>query len=49
MTWAVNVRVMTIRRLVFHVRRVDRDTTRFFWLRRINLIVRLRFAAKFRL
>jgi hypothetical protein len=27
MTWAVNVRVVTIRRLVFHVRRVDRDAT----------------------
>src|SRR3984957_10371671 len=43
---AVNVRVVTRCRFVLDVRRVDRDTTRLFFRRRIDLVIRLRFAAE---
>ena len=45
-TRAVNVRVVTVRRLVFDVRGVDRDAARLLFRRRVNLVVGLRLAAK---
>ena len=43
---AVNVRVVTVFRLVLDVRRVNRNAASLFFRRRINLIVRLGFAAE---
>jgi hypothetical protein len=45
-TRAVNVCVVTRGRFVFDVRGIDRDTTRLFFRRCVNLVVRLRFATK---
>ena len=41
MSRAVHVRVMALRRLVFHVRRRNRDAARPFFRRLVNLVVRL--------
>jgi hypothetical protein len=41
---AVNVRVVTRCRFVLNVRRVDRNATCLFFRRRIDLVIRLRFA-----
>ena len=41
MARAVHVRVVTVRRLVLHVRRVDRDPARLLFRRLVNLVVRL--------
>ena len=43
---AVDVRVVAVRRLVLHVRRVDRDPARLLFRRRVDLVVRLRLAAE---
>ncbi len=43
---AVHVRVVALRRLVLHVRRVDRDPARLFLRRRVDLVVGLRLAAE---
>jgi hypothetical protein len=43
---AVDVRVVAILRLVLDVRGVDRDATRLFFGRRVDLVVRLGFAAE---
>ena len=42
---AIHVRVVTVRRLVFHVRRVDRNPARLLFRRRINIRVRHRLRA----
>ena len=34
--------IVTVRRLIFDVRRVDRDAARFFFRRRVNIFVLLR-------
>ena len=43
---AVDVRVVTVGRLVLDVRRVDRDAARLLFRRRVDLVVRLRLAAE---
>src|SRR6478609_392376 len=43
---AIHVRVVTLRRLVFHVRGVDRDPPRLLLRRVVDLVVRLRLAAE---
>ena len=43
---AVHVRVVALRRLVLHVRRVDRDPARLLLRRRVDLLVGLRLAAE---
>src|SRR5574343_1501831 len=45
-TRAVHVRVVTVGRLVFHVRGVDRDAARLLFGRRVDLVVRLGFATE---
>jgi hypothetical protein len=45
-TRAVNVRVVTVLRLVLHVRRVDRDAARLLFRRRVDLVVTLGFATE---
>jgi hypothetical protein len=45
-TRAVNVRVVTLGRLVLDVRGVDRDAARLLFRRRVNLVVGLRLATK---
>ena len=47
MAWAVDVRVVAIRGLVFDVGGVDRDAARFFFRRCVDLVVGLGFAAEF--
>ena len=47
-TRAINVRVVTVLRLVLHVRRVDRDPACLLFRRRIDLVVLLRLAAELR-
>ena len=44
---AVNVRIVTVRRLVFHMRRIDRYSSRLFFRCRINLVIGLRLSTKF--
>ncbi len=46
-TGAVHVRIVTVGRLVFHVRRVNRNATCFFFWRCINLVVGLGLTTKF--
>ena len=43
---AVHVRVVAVRRLVLHVRGVDRDPARLLLRRRVDLVVGLRLAAE---
>jgi hypothetical protein len=38
-TWAVNVRIMTVSSFVLDVRGIDGNTTRFFFRSRINFII----------
>ncbi len=48
MAGAVNVRVVTVRRLILNVRRRNRDTTGLFFRRGVDLVIRLEFAEELR-
>ena len=39
MTWAIHMGIVAIFSFIFHMRRVDRDTARFFFRCRINFVI----------